>query len=101
MTETASIPRRRRPSTRRTTLRLLGASLIASGAIAGGLAVQMAAGHDPALRAGTTTAQSQAGSGSGNTATSGELGEDGSSDFGQSQFGQSASPPASVTTRSS
>ena len=83
------------------TLRLLGASLIASGAIAGGLAVQMAAGHDPALGAGTSSAQSQAGSASGSTAASGEVGENGSSDFGQSQVGQSASPPASVTTRSS
>jgi hypothetical protein len=94
MTPTASIPRRTRPSTRRMTLKLLGASLIASGAIAGGLAIQMAAGHDPALGAGTSSARS----GSGSTAASGDVGQ---TQDGSSQFGQSASPPASVTTRSS
>ena len=98
MTLTASTPRRRRHSTRRMTLRLLGASLIASGAIAGGLAIQMAAGHDPALGAGTSKAQAATGSGSRSTATSGEAGR--TQDW-SSQFGQSASPPASVTTRSS
>jgi hypothetical protein len=97
MIETASTPRRRRPSTKRMTLKLLGASLIASAAIAGGLAIQMAAGHDPALGAGTSSAQAAVGSGSGSTATSGA----GQAQDGSSQFGQSASPPASVTTRSS
>jgi hypothetical protein len=97
MIETASTPRRRRPSTKRMTLKLLGASLIASAAIAGGLAIQMAAGHDPALGAATSSAQAAVGSGSGSTATSGA----GQAQDGSSQFGQSASPPASVTTRSS
>jgi hypothetical protein len=80
------------------TLRLLGASLIASAAIAGGLAIQMSAGHDPALGTGTSSAQAAGGSGSGSAATSGsEQTQDPSS-----QFGQSASPPAaSGTTRSS
>jgi hypothetical protein len=98
MTQRASSPRRKRPSTRRITLKLLGASLIASGAIAGGLAIQMAAGHDPALGAGTSSAQTGTGSGSGSTAASGDIGQ---TQDGSSQFGQSASPPASVTTRSS
>ena len=79
------------------TLRLLGASLIASAAIAGGLAIQMSAGHDPALGAGTSSAQAAGGSGSGSAATSGS----GQAQDPSSQFGQSASPPASVTTRSS
>ena len=35
-------------------LRLIAASLAAAGAIFGGLAVQMAHGHDPALGAGTS-----------------------------------------------
>jgi hypothetical protein len=98
MTVTAGTPRRRRPSTKRMTLRLLGASLIASGAIAGGLAIQMAAGHDPALGAGTSSAQTTSGSGSASATTSGEVGQ---AQDRSGQFGQSASPPASVTTRSS
>jgi hypothetical protein len=98
MTETASTPRRRRPSTRRMTVKLLGASLIASGAIGGGLAIQMAAGHDPALGAGTSSAGAGAGSGSGSAAATGQVGQ---AQDGSSQFGQSASPSASVTTRSS
>jgi hypothetical protein len=98
MTQTAGSPRRRRPSTRRATLKLLGASLIASAAITGGLAIQMAAGHDPALGAGARSAQAGAGSGSGSAATSEGAGQ---TQDGSSQFGQSASPPASVTTRSS
>jgi hypothetical protein len=79
------------------TLRLLGASLIASAAIAGGLAIQMSAGHDPALGAGSSSAQATGGSGSGRAAT---LGSEQTQDP-SSQFGQSASPPASLTTRSS
>jgi hypothetical protein len=49
---------RKRPSTRRSTLKLIGASLMAAAAITGGLAVQMAHGHDPALGAGQASAQS-------------------------------------------
>lgn len=84
----------KRLSTRTLTLRLVAASLAASAAIAGGLAIQMAGGHDPALGAGTANAQPQADG----------FGRAGSSDFGQagsSDFGQSSSPPASVTTRAS
>jgi hypothetical protein len=78
MTEIAGTQRRRRASTRSVTLRLVAASLIASAAIAGGLAIQMAGGQDPALGAGTSTAR-----------------------VGSGSSGQSASPPAAVTTRSS
>jgi hypothetical protein len=83
------------------TLRLVAASVMASAAIAGGLAIQMAAGHDPALGAGTRSAQTQAtgaSQGSGSSSGFGDLGQSGS---GSDSFGQSASPPASVTTRSS
>ncbi|HEV7845699.1 MAG TPA: hypothetical protein VGO83_05560 [Thermoleophilaceae bacterium] len=51
---------RKRPSTRRSTLKLIGASLMAAAAITGGLAVQMAHGHDPALGAGQASAQTSA-----------------------------------------
>ena len=87
---------RKRLSTRTLTLRLLLASLAASAAIAGGLAIQMAGGHDPALGAGTANAQPQA---SGDTSSDGT--SDGFGQAGSSDFGQSASPPASVTTRAS
>ena len=76
----------KRLSTRTLTLRLVAASLAASAAIAGGLAIQMAGGHDPALGAGTANAKSQA---------------DGFGQAGSSDLGQSSSPPASVTTRAS
>jgi hypothetical protein len=79
MTEIGSTRRQRRPSTRSVTLRLIATSLVASAAIAGGLAIQMANGHDPALGAGASSS-TQAGSG---------------------DFSPSATPPASVTTRSS
>jgi hypothetical protein len=49
---------RSRLSTRTATVRLTAASLAAAGAIFGGLAVQMAHGHDPALGAGTPTTHS-------------------------------------------
>jgi hypothetical protein len=88
MSEIAGTQRRKRLSTRVVTLRLVAASLMASAAIGGGLAIQMANGHDPALGAGTSTARS--GSGTGST------GNDGSDGFAQS-------PPSAtaVTTRSS
>ena len=86
----------KRLSTRTLTLRLVAASLAASAAIAGGLAIQMAGGHDPALGAGTANAQPQADGFAGRTARSSDFGQAGSSDFGQS-----SSPPASVTTRAS
>jgi len=40
---------RRRPSTRVATIKVTAASLSAAAALTGGLAVQMASGHDPAL----------------------------------------------------
>jgi hypothetical protein len=50
---------------------MIAASLAAAGAIFGGLAVQMANGHDPALGAGTsgahTTAQDPAGTQTGDS----------------------------------
>lgn len=48
---------RSRLSTRTAAIRAIAVSLAAAGAIFGGLAVQMAHGHDPALGAGTSTAQ--------------------------------------------
>ena len=96
MTEIASTTRRRRLSTRAVSLRLVAASFLASAAIAGGLAIQMANGHDPELGAGTANASAAA-----NRSSQSQSG----SDFGQSQdqssFGQSASTPGSVTSRAS
>ena len=43
---------RRRPSTRATTIKVTAASLGAAAALTGGLAIQMASGHDPALGSG-------------------------------------------------
>jgi hypothetical protein len=48
-----------RLSTRTLSFRMIAASFAAAGAIFGGLAVQMAHGHDPALGAGTSTAARQ------------------------------------------
>jgi hypothetical protein len=87
---------RKRLSTKTLTLRLIGASLLASAAIAGGLAIQMAGGHDPALGAGTATAQPRASSDSQSDGTFEGFGQSGSTNFGQS-----ASSPGSVTTRAS
>src|SRR5262245_56050 len=95
---------RKRISTKALTLRIAGASVIASAAIGGGLAMQMAGGHDPALGAGTAKAQPRASNDSENEGTFDGFGQDGSSDFGQSgssDFGQSASPSTGVTTRAS
>ena len=64
MTEMAVPQRRKRLSTKTVTLRLAAASLMASAAIGGGLAIQMARGHDPALGTGTSSAQTHASSGS-------------------------------------
>jgi hypothetical protein len=97
MTEIAITERRRRLSTQRLTLRLVIASLMASAAIAGGLAIQMGKGHDPALGAGTSSAQAQAASSASNDPSDGF----GQAQDGSSDFDQAASPPASVTTRSS
>jgi hypothetical protein len=46
-----------KPSTRTLSIRMMAASVVAAGAIFGGLAVQMAHGHDPALGSGGSTAQ--------------------------------------------
>ncbi len=79
-------------------LRLVAASFMASAAIAGGLAVQMAHGHDPALGAGTANASS----GSNESQGASDLGQSqDQSGFGQSDFGQSASSPGTVTSRAS
>jgi hypothetical protein len=109
MTEMASTPRRRRLSTRAVSLRLVAASFLASAAIGGGLAIQMANGHDPALGAGTTKASSGS-----SQSQAGGFGDDESDGFDQSQsesgfdqgqsqsdVGQSASTPGSVTSRAS
>jgi hypothetical protein len=76
--------------TRTVSLRLIAASLAAAGAIFGGLAVQMAHGHDPALGAGTASAQT--------SGSSGSTGSSGDQSTAQDQFG---SPPSSVVTRAS
>jgi hypothetical protein len=87
---------RKRLSTKTLTLRIVGASLIASAAIGGGLALQMASGHDPALGAGTANAQPR---GSNDSQSDGTF--DGSGQSGSSDFGQPASPAGGVTTRAS
>jgi hypothetical protein len=76
---------RSRLSTATASLRLIAASLVAAAAIFGGLAVQMAHGHDPALGAGTSTATTTGGSSGSSTA--------------QSQFDDSAG--SGVVTRAS
>lgn len=89
MTERRDDPRtrRRRPSTRATTIKLTAASLGAAAVLTGGLAVQMASGHDPAL-------------GSGGTATA--PGSSKAAKSAQSQDAVNAAPaPATVVTRSS
>jgi hypothetical protein len=72
MSSVATTQRRPRISTGTASVRLIAASLAAAAAIFGGLAVQMAHGKDPALGAGTSTAQtSGSGSSSGGSSTSG------------------------------
>lgn len=73
-----------RPSTRATTIKVTAASLTAAAALTGGLAAQMAFGHDPALGAGNS-----AGASSKATAAQG------------AQSDNAAPPPATVVTRSS
>ena len=106
MTEIASTPRRRRLSTRAVSLRLVAASFLASAAIAGGLAIQMANGHDPALGAGTANASAAVAIPGGArhddpTAPTRASGSDFDQSQSQSNFGQSASTPGSVTSRAS
>jgi hypothetical protein len=78
-----------KPATRTLSIRMIAASLAAAGAIFGGLAVQMAHGHDPALGAGTSTSTSQ----------SHFSQQDQSS--GSSQQDQSSGSPSGVVTRAS
>ena len=54
------LPPRRRLSTRATTIKVTAASLTAAMALTGGLAIQMASGHDPALGSGATARSSAA-----------------------------------------
>jgi hypothetical protein len=77
----------RRASSQATTVKITLASLTAAAALTGGLAAQMASGHDPALGSGQTASE---------PATK-------ASDTPSAQSGgsQSASPPASVVTRAS
>lgn len=51
-----------KPATRMLSIRMIAASFAAAGAIFGGLAVQMAHGHDPKLGAGASSAQTSASS---------------------------------------
>jgi hypothetical protein len=75
-----------KPATRTLSLRMIAASFAAAGAIFGGLAAQMAHGHDPALGAGTTAAGTQSPQ------------ADPSS---QDQFSRSSDSPSGVITRAS
>ena len=88
MTTAQSTHRRPRLSTRTLSVRMIAASLAAAGAIFGGLAVQMANGHDPALGAGT---------GSARTSKPAQT----STPAGQSFRDQSAGSASGVVTRAS
>jgi hypothetical protein len=90
-TETA---RRRRPSTQAMTAKVTAIAVGAAIALTGGLAIQMAAGHDPAL---ATKAKRQASAGSPAPGSS----SGGSSTSGQSSGGQADATPAQVVTRTS
>ena len=96
MTTTPSTNRRPRLSTRTLSVRMIAASLAAAGAIFGGLAVQMANGHDPALGAGTSSAQNTAQDPAGTTQTGGSSFQDQSS-----QQDQSGGSSSGVVTRAS
>ena len=96
MTTAPSTKRRPRLSTRTLSVRMIAASLAAAGAIFGGLAVQMANGHDPALGAGTSSAQT----GSSGGQPSGSGGDAFSQDQ-SSQQTQSGGSSSGVVTRAS
>jgi hypothetical protein len=86
--QTQRAPGRRRISRRKAIVRVMAISLASAAALTGGLAVQMASGHDPALGSGQKAAA--AGTTNGAQATQGDDG-----------FFNSAPPAASVTTRAS
>jgi hypothetical protein len=98
MTTAPSTKRRPRLSTRTLSVRMIAASFAAAGAIFGGLAVQMANGHDPALGAGTSGAQTT-GQDSSGTQTGGSTSQDQSS--GSSFQDQSGGSASGVVTRAS
>jgi hypothetical protein len=90
---------RSRISTATASLRLIAVSLAAAAAIFGGLAVQMAHGHDPALGAGTNTAQT---SGSSSGSTSSPSGSSNTGDLGYQTGDQGyGSGSGGVVTRAS
>ena len=95
MTTAPSTHRRPRLSTRTLSVRMIAASLAAAGAIFGGLAVQMANGHDPALGAGTGSART---SKPAQTSTPAQTGDSAGGASFQNQSGASAS---GVVTRAS
>ena len=99
MTNAPSTNRRPRLSTRTLSVRMSAASLAAAGAIFGGLAVQMANGHDPALGAGTSTAQTTTQDPVGTTPTGGSSSQDQSG--GSSFQDQSGGSSSGVVTRAS
>lgn len=76
--------RRKRPSMVAMTAKITAIAVAAAVALTGGLAIQMAAGHDPAL---ASKAKHQ--------------GAAGSSSSGQASAGQTNSAPAQVVTRTS
>jgi hypothetical protein len=84
-----------KPATRTLSIRVIAASFAAAGAIFGGLAVQMAHGHDPALGTGTSTAQTSRPAQT-NSSSGGSSFQDQSS-----QPDQSGSATSGVVTRAS
>jgi len=93
---TSEAIRRKRPSTTAMTAKVTAIAVAAAVALTGGLAIQMAAGHDPALPAGTknqASTQSNTSSSSANTSS-------GSADS-SSTFAPAQQQPAQVTTQTS
>jgi hypothetical protein len=87
--------RRKRPSMVAMTAKVTAIAVAAAIAITGGLAIQMAAGHDPALAAKAKHPASASSASSGAPSTS-------DSSSGQASGGQTnVAPPAQVVTRTS
>ena len=87
--------RPRRPSMVALTAKITAIAVAGAIALTGGLAIQMAAGHDPALAA-KAKHQASPSNGSGGTSSTGN------SSSGQASGGQTnVAPPAQVVTRTS
>ena len=108
MSNGGSSQRRPKISTGTASVRLIAVSLASAAAIFGGLAVQMAHGHDPALGAGTSTAQTGTPAQTSTPAQTGDSAggsdfqdQSGSTSSGQSFQDQSGSSSSGVVTRAS